>query len=285
MKKNVILLLFLLMLGVGAAYGQNAYSVYSVDSNGDTLTIVQLSKEAEQGDAHAQRELGFCYYFGVDVEQDYEKAVEWWTKAAEQGDASAQGCLGRCYYYGDGIEQDYEKAVEWCRKAAEQGHAWAQYYLGYCYDKGNGVEKNGEEAIRWWKKAADQGHEEAIEVLKLLDVIPDVNPEFPGDVYAWLAINIKYPVGCQKRGVQGHVSVQFIINQDGSISDVEILRSPDDELSKEAERVIKAMPKWKPALKDGKPVRMRYVLPIMFKLNSEDVPEESANSIQEKENH
>ncbi len=101
---------------------------------------------------------------------------------------------------------------------------------------------------------------------RILDV-PEESAEFPGDVYAWLAKNIKYPAICQEQGVQGRVSVQFVINRDGTIVDVKVLRSPDENLSKEAERVVKAMPKWKPARQANKPVRMRYVLPVMFRLN------------------
>lgn len=101
---------------------------------------------------------------------------------------------------------------------------------------------------------------------RILDV-PEESAEFPGDVYAWLSKNIKYPPICQEQGIQGRVSVQFVINRDGSIVDVKVLRSPDSHLSDEAERVVKSMPKWKPARQGNKPVRMRYVLPVMFRLS------------------
>ena len=100
---------------------------------------------------------------------------------------------------------------------------------------------------------------------RILDV-PEESAEFPGDVYAWLQKNIKYPPICQEQNIQGRVSVQFVINKDGSIVDVKVLRSPDDHLSKEAERVVKAMPKWKPARQGNKNVRSRFNLPVMFKL-------------------
>lgn len=101
---------------------------------------------------------------------------------------------------------------------------------------------------------------------RILDV-PEESAEFPGDVYAWLQKNIKYPPVCQEQNIQGRVSVQFVINKDGSIVDVKVLRSPDENLTKEAERVVKSMPKWKPARQGNKPVRMRYVLPVMFRLS------------------
>ncbi len=107
---------------------------------------------------------------------------------------------------------------------------------------------------------------EDVEDDRILDV-PEEQAEFPGDVYAWLNKNIKYPSICQEQGIQGRVNVQFVINRDGSIVDVKVVRSPNEDLSAEAERVVKMMPKWKPARQGNKPVRQRYTLPVMFRLN------------------
>ena len=96
----------------------------------------------------------------------------------------------------------------------------------------------------------------------------DEPAQFPGDVYAFLSRNIQYPVACQRQGIQGRVLVQFVINTNGSITEVKTLRSPDSQLTEEAERVVKLMPRWRPARKGNKPVRMRYTLPIMFRLPS-----------------
>ena len=100
------------------------------------------------------------------------------------------------------------------------------------------------------------------------DAVPDdeVPAKFPGDVYAWLTEHIQYPKKCQEQGILGIVSVQFMILPDGSITDVKGLRGPDKELIKEAERVVRSMPKWEPATMGGKPVRMRHVLPVLFRL-------------------
>ena len=83
----------------------------------------------------------------------------------------------------------------------------------------------------------------------------------------WLAEHIKYPAICQEQGVQGRVFLKFVVNRDGSIVDVEVVRSPDPNLSKEAERVVKLMPKWKPARQGNKTVRARFNLPVNFRLN------------------
>lgn len=104
------------------------------------------------------------------------------------------------------------------------------------------------------------------------EVIHDVvekMAEFPGGeaaCYKWLSEHIKYPVSCQEAAIQGRVFVSFVVNKDGSIVDIRIMRSPDDRLSKEAERVIKLMPKWKPARQGNKTVRSRFNLPVLFKL-------------------
>ena len=114
-------------------------------------------KSAEQGYAAAQCKLGYCYQYGQGVEQDYKKAVECYKKSAEQGNAVAQKNLGYCYKYGQGVEQDYGKAVEWYKKSAEQGDASAQFSLGYCYQYGQGVERDYTKAVEWYKKSAEQG--------------------------------------------------------------------------------------------------------------------------------
>ncbi len=107
---------------------------------------------------------------------------------------------------------------------------------------------------------------EEVEDDRILDV-PEEQAEFPGDVYSWLSKNIKYPSICQEQGIQGRVTVQFVVNRDGSIVDPKVVRSPNEDLSAEALRVVKSMPKWKPARQGGKPVRQRYTLPVMFRLN------------------
>ena len=94
-------------------------------------------------------------------------------------------------------------------------------------------------------------------------------PEFPGgmgELMKFLGKNIKYPTIAQENGVQGRVIVQFVVNKDGSIVDPVVVRSVDPYLDKEALRVVKAMPKWKPGMQRGKTVRVKYTVPVTFKL-------------------
>ena len=99
--------------------------------------------------------------------------------------------------------------------------------------------------------------------------VAEVPPEFPEGIPAltkFLAQNIKYPADARKAGKEGRVIAQFVVTTDGSIADVKVIRGIDPSLDQEAIRVIKAMPKWKPATEKGKPVNVRYTLPVMFKL-------------------
>ena len=96
----------------------------------------------------------------------------------------------------------------------------------------------------------------------------DVLPEFPGGEKAmmqWIAQNIQYPKEAAKANIEGSVIVSFFVEKDGSISNVEVIRSVHELLDKEAIRVVNAMPKWKPGMEKGQPVRTRFFVPISFK--------------------
>jgi protein TonB len=101
-------------------------------------------------------------------------------------------------------------------------------------------------------------------------VVVESMPEFPGGqaaLFKYLSDNVKYPMIAQENGIQGRVICQFVVNKDGSIVDVEVVRSGGDpSLDKEAIRVIKSMPKWKPGKQRGKAVRVKYTVPVNFKL-------------------
>ncbi len=109
---------------------------------------------------------------------------------------------------------------------------------------------------------------EEVDENQIYDVVEE-NPRFPGGEEAcmkWLAENIKYPSICVEQGIQGRVYAQFVVNKDGSIVDIKVVRSPDPYLSKEAERVLAKMPRWSPGKQRGKPVRVKFSLPVMFRL-------------------
>ena len=94
-------------------------------------------------------------------------------------------------------------------------------------------------------------------------------PEFPGGMEALLAYlgkNIKYPVSAQENNIQGRSIVEIIVNKDGSISNPKIIKSLDPDCDKEAIRVIMTMPRWNPGKQRGKDVRVKYTIPVTFRL-------------------
>lgn len=102
----------------------------------------------------------------------------------------------------------------------------------------------------------------------VFDMVEEM-PEFKGGNKAlmdYLAANLQYPKGAETKGTQGRVIVQFIVNTDGSIDNAKVLRSVDPELDAEALRVINGMPKWKPGTQKGEPVRVKYTVPVVFRL-------------------
>ena len=94
-------------------------------------------------------------------------------------------------------------------------------------------------------------------------------PEFPGGNIAllrYLQSEVKYPVIAQENGIEGTVTINFVVDKDGGISEARILRSVDNSLDKEALRVVNSLPKWNPGKQGGKAVRVNYSVPIKFKL-------------------
>ena len=101
-------------------------------------------------------------------------------------------------------------------------------------------------------------------------MVVEDQPEFPGGTAAlleYLRKNIKYPAICRENNIQGRVLVTFIVNKDGAIVEPEVVKSVNPSLDKEALRVISQMPNWKPGSQRGKPVRVKYTVPVNFRLN------------------
>lgn len=109
----------------------------------------------------------------------------------------------------------------------------------------------------------EERHEE-----KVFEIV-EQPPSFPGGdaaMYEWLGKNINYPVIAQENNIQGRVVCQFVVGRNGEIEDVKVVRGIDPSLDKEAIRVIKAMPKWIAGKQGGNAVKVRYTLPVQFKL-------------------
>ena len=108
-------------------------------------------------------------------------------------------------------------------------------------------------------------HEEESKVFDIVEQMPSF-PGGPAALMKFLHDNIKYPVVAQENGVQGRVVVAFVVERDGSITDVHIARGVDPSLDKEAVRVVKSMPKWTPGKQNGSAVRVKFNVPVAFRL-------------------
>lgn len=99
--------------------------------------------------------------------------------------------------------------------------------------------------------------------------VVEEQPEFPGgerELMSYIKSTLKYPRDCADEGIQGRVTLSFVIDTDGSVIEAEPMRSPDDRLTAEAIRIVESMPKWKPGRQGGEAVRVKYVIPVTFRL-------------------
>ena len=135
--------------------------------------VAEVQRQAEAGDAEAQRQLAGWYSVGYCLPKDQIK--ETIQRAAEQGHLEAQYRLGRLHSIGRGVSLNYTQAAIWYRRAAEQGHTRAQLRLGNLYYKGAGVQKDLDQAEYWYRKAAEQG--DGLAKQRLLKVIKEQDPE------------------------------------------------------------------------------------------------------------
>lgn len=116
--------------------------------------------------------------------------------------------------------------------------------------------------------AAPEPPKHVVEETKIFTVVEQM-PMFPGGdaaLMGYLRDNIKYPTVAAENGVQGRVVVGFVVERDGSITDVNILRGVDPSLDREAMRVVKSMPRWTPGKQNGSAVRVKYQVPVSFRL-------------------
>lgn len=103
---------------------------------------------------------------------------------------------------------------------------------------------------------------------KVYDVVEEM-PQFPGGpsaLFEYLSNNVQYPVSAKENGIQGREIVTFIVEKDGSISNAKVVKSVDSSCDKEAIRLVESMPNWIPGKQNGEPVRVKYTVPVTFRL-------------------
>lgn len=133
--------------------------------------LKEIISKAVVGDKVAQKSLGYKYYYGEELSQDYAKAIYWYRVSASHGYSVAFYNLGICYQQGTGVNKSYFEAFKWFLLAAEKGYADAQYQVGVYY-KGDmiGVRGNLSESFKWFDKAAQQGNTKAQKAIEEFDI-------------------------------------------------------------------------------------------------------------------
>jgi protein TonB len=157
------------------------------------------------------------------------------------------------------------------KKAKEPLEVYAKHFNA---DTSNGILFiNTKEYVKNGKKevvdVAVKKSEEEAEPEGAFDVVEKM-PEFPGGaavMMKFIAENVKYPEEAYSKGIEGRVLVQFIIEKDGSVTNVKVIKKVNDAIDAEAVRVVKAMPKWKPGKQNGREVRVKYTIPVSFRLS------------------
>lgn len=158
--------------------------------------------------------------------------------------------------------KEREEFAKLVRRAVDASPLWTPAVLG-----GERIRFRVSQELRFGEDNPEEEHK--------ADSI-DVYPKFAGggleEFRRWVVQKVVYPWRALEKGIQGRVAVSFIVEKDGSVSSMEILQSPDPILSREVERVLKKAPAWTPGMKDGKPVRVRYTLPVDFKTQQQPRP-------------
>ena len=243
-KRNLKALLWVLVgiaLIFGIAYANLAIQ-NAIKQNVSVETDVELSKLAQKKEAK--------------VERKEPVKVEMEQKVAEKVKSSVK-------FTAPEIKKDDEVKPEDELKSQDD-LSKTNTAIGSFDVKGND-EAEGE-VLKAKEVVVDEKPKE--EETKVFDVVEQM-PQFPGGpnaLFEYLSKNIKYPVVAEENGIQGRVIVTFVVERDGSITDVKVAKSVDPSLDKEAQRVVKSMPHWIPGKQNGSAVRVKYTVPVTFKL-------------------
>lgn len=233
-------------------------------------------------------ELGEMYFKGWGVAEDFVKARELFEKADEDN-FRAKAYLGVIYRDGLGVESELMKAKDYLMTAASNKDAKGMYELALLLEKeGNSEEAKklfGELKAGWayndidgyYRNKASEAingelnstvNNNAVNKQTQPTAVVEKQPTFSeGNPAAWIALHMQYPPIAAENNIQGQVVVGFVIEENGTITNVHVLNGVDPLLDKEAVRVIKSMPKWNPGTQDGKPVRVKYSVPVNFGLS------------------
>ena len=244
-KRNVKALVWVL-IGIAAIFAiayANLAIQNAIKQNASIDTDVELSKLAAKKEAKVER-------------KEEVKKVELEQKVVEKVKSSVK-------FTAPEIKKDDEVKPEDELKSQDD-LSKTNTAIGVYNVEGND-EAEGE-VLKAKEVVVDEKPKE--EETKVFDVVEQM-PQFPGGpqaLFEYLSKNIKYPVVAEENGIQGRVIVTFVVERDGSITDVKVAKSVDPSLDKEAMRVVKSMPNWIPGKQNGSAVRVKYTVPVTFRL-------------------
>ena len=242
-KRNIWAMVFVAAVAALAYLGLSAYNSY---------------QEAQKARFEAEMEASL-------LEQKKEAKVERKTEAPKVEKAQVvERVKSSIAFTPPVIKKDSEVRPEDELKSQEE-LLQTKTAIGSFDVKGN---DEGAEVLKAKEIIVQEAEKPKEEETKVFDVVEQM-PSFPGGMSAlmqYLSSHIKYPVVAEENGIQGRVICTFVVERDGSITDTRVARSVDPSLDKEAVRVINSMPRWIPGKQNGSAVRVKYTLPVTFKL-------------------
>ena len=246
-KRNNMAMLFLLLgiaaiVGIFFAWGGIANAIAASEERNEGTEALEMMMEEQEQEEQEEDEIVY------DIQPEEEQV---------QQDQLMNSEKFTDYAMDDEAPQEVTKTQDETEKSDV---AISSVTFDQGSDEGQQVLKQNEVVV----EKVEQKEEET----KIFEVVEQM-PQFPGGDAAlmqYLSSHIKYPVVAEENGIQGRVVCTFVVERNGSITDVRVVKSVDPSLDKEAVRVIKSMPNWIPGKQNGSPVRVKYTVPVTFRL-------------------
>ncbi|MCR5199134.1 MAG: energy transducer TonB [Prevotella sp.] len=246
-KRNNMAMLFLLLgiaaiVGIFFAYGGIANAIAASEERNEGTEALEMVLDEQEQEEQEEEEIVY------DIQPEEEQV---------QQDQLMNSEKFTDYAMDDEAPQEVTKTQDETEKSDV---AISSVTFDQGSDEGQQVLKQNEVVV----EKVEQKEEET----KVFEVVEQM-PQFPGGdgaLMQYLSSHIKYPVVAEENGIQGRVVCTFVVERNGSITDVRVVKSVDPSLDKEAVRVIKGMPNWIPGKQNGSAVRVKYTVPVTFRL-------------------
>ena len=208
------------------------------------------------------------YYYDDEDDEEYEEEMAYEAEEiADDDEDISQAIQDSIYFEEQRIQEEKQRQEAEERRAEEQRQAEERRAEEQRQAELREQQRQAQEQQRA-RQTQEPVQENNQDDNRVHDVVEQM-PQFPGGDAAlvqFLSSNIVYPPVAEENGIQGRVVCSFVVERNGSISDVRVVKSVDPSLDKEAVRVLKSMPRWSPGKQSGSPVRVKYTVPVTFRL-------------------